>query len=80
MSGRARMWGGEGTRTLTGGQRPMNVPQPEPGIIHPLFASDDWWHECRHDSLDAPDFIARGGVVGFPSPGGTVMFASERRP
>lgn len=77
----ARMWGGEGTRTMTGGPRPLNVAAPAPHYIRPQFASEDWWLEAHQDCLDAPSSIPTGGVKGYSlTASHTVMFASEDRP
>ena len=75
----ARLWGGEGTRTRTGGRLPTSVSAPAPHYLHPVFSSEDWWHEASADCIDAPTHIARGGVVAYELSEGPLMFASEPR-
>jgi len=74
------LWGGEGSYTRTGGQRPSMVNAPAPIYAYPLCSSNELWCDTSHDCLDAPDHIARGGVIAYEFGTDTVMFASEPRP
>ena len=75
----ASLWGGEGDRTLTGGRLPIHTHAAAPLYIQPLFADQDLWHDHCRDCLDAPEHIARGGVVAYEFADSIVLFASEPR-